>query len=58
MVNTARLKLSAEFKGASMSGDAEIAGTPLRALLYALYEISRNMDIEAEAERTLSVKNP
>ena len=34
--NSARLKLSAEFKSALMSGNAEIAGTPLRALLYAL----------------------
>jgi putative DNA methylase len=29
-----------------MSGDAEIAGTPLRALLYALFELSKETDIE------------
>ncbi|MFH3579135.1 DNA methylase, partial [Acinetobacter baumannii] len=34
--NSARLKLSSEFRSAMMSGDAEMAGTPLRALLYAL----------------------
>ena len=44
--NAARLKLSVEFKGSWMSGDAEIAGTPLRAMLYGFYEISKNMDIE------------
>ena len=31
--NSARLKLSTEFKSSMMSGDAEIASTPLRALL-------------------------
>jgi putative DNA methylase len=44
--NAARLKLSSEFKSALMSGDAEIASTPLRALLYALYEV--NKDIETD----------
>jgi putative DNA methylase len=44
--NSARLKLSTEFKSALMSGDAEIAGTPLRALLYALFELSKETDIE------------
>jgi putative DNA methylase len=44
--NAARLKLSTEFKSALMSGDAEIAGTPLRALLYALFELSKETDIE------------
>jgi putative DNA methylase len=44
--NSARLKLSTEFKSALMSGDAEIAGTPLRALLYALSELSKETDSE------------
>lgn len=44
--NAARLKLSAEFKTALMSGDAEIAGTPLRALLYAMYEIGREVETD------------
>jgi putative DNA methylase len=42
--NSARLKLSSEFKSSLMSGDAEIAGTPLRALLYALFELSKDAD--------------
>ncbi len=37
--NSARLKLSTEFKGSMMSGETELAKTPLRALLYAMYEI-------------------
>lgn len=44
--NSARLKLSTEFKGAMMSGSAEIAGTPLRALLYALYELSKGLEVD------------
>lgn len=44
--NAARLKLSTEFKTTLMSGEAEIAGTPLRALLYALYEINKEVDTE------------
>ena len=44
--NAARLKLSSEFKGSLISGDAEIAGTPLRAVLFGLYEINRDIDIE------------
>jgi putative DNA methylase len=44
--NSARLKLSTEFKSSLMSGDAEIAGTPLRALLYALLELSKQTEIE------------
>jgi putative DNA methylase len=41
--NAARLKLSTEFKSAMMSGEREIAGTPLRTLFYALYEVSREV---------------
>lgn len=44
--NSARLKLSAEFKSSMMSGDAEMAGTPLRALLYALYELSKDVEVD------------
>ena len=44
--NSARLKLSAEFRGGMMSGDAEIAATPLRALLYAIYEIGREIEVD------------
>jgi putative DNA methylase len=44
--NSARLKLSMEFKGSLMAGDAEIAYTPLRALLYAIYETTKEIEIE------------
>lgn len=44
--NSARLKLSFEFAGAMMSGDSEIAVTPLRALLYAIYEVSKDEEID------------
>jgi putative DNA methylase len=44
--NAARLKLSSEFKSSLMSGDAEIAETPLRALLYGMYLLSKETEIE------------
>ncbi len=44
--NSARVKTSTEFRGSYMSGDAELAGTPLRALLYALFELSKDTDVE------------
>lgn len=44
--NAARLKLSTEFKGSMMSGDAEIADTPLRSLLYAMYEIIKEVEVD------------
>ena len=44
--NAARLKLSFEFKSTLMAGDAELANTPLRALLYALYEISLESELD------------
>lgn len=44
--NSARLKLSSELKSAMMSGDAEFAGTPLRALLYALFELSKEVEVD------------
>lgn len=44
--NSARLKLSTELKSSMMSGDSEIAGTPLRALLYAMYELSKQAEID------------
>lgn len=44
--NNARLKLGMEFKGAYMAGDNHFAHTPLRALLYAIYELSKDIDID------------
>ena len=44
--NAARLKLSSEFKSSLMSGDAEIASTPLRALLYGLYEVTQEIEVD------------
>lgn len=44
--NSARLKLSTELKSAMMSGETEFAGTPLRALLYALFELSKEVEID------------
>ena len=44
--NSARLKLSTEFKSAQMSGDGELQGTPLRALLFALFELSKEVEVE------------
>jgi putative DNA methylase len=44
--NHARLKLSTELKAAHMSGDGELSGTPLRVLLYALFELSKNVEVE------------
>nr|HNH45046.1 DNA methylase [Agitococcus sp.] len=44
--NAARLKLSTEFKSALLSGDAEFANTPLRALLYAMFELSKEKEID------------
>ena len=44
--NSARLKTSTEFKSSLMAGDAEIAATPLRALLYAMYELSKDVEVD------------
>lgn len=44
--NSARLKLSTEFKGAMMSEDTEFGKTPLRALIYALFELSKEMEVD------------
>ena len=44
--NSARLKLSTEFKGSMMSGRSEMTDTPLRALLYAMYEMSKELEVE------------
>lgn len=44
--NSARLKLSSEFKATMMSGDTELAATPLRALLYAMYEINKEAEVD------------
>lgn len=44
--NATRLKLSTEFKGSMMSGGNEISDTPLRSLLYAMYEISKEVEVQ------------
>lgn len=44
--NAARLKLSSEFKSSLMSGDAEIASTPLRAMIYSLYELTNEVEVD------------
>lgn len=44
--NSARLKLAVEFKSSMMSGEAEIADTPLRALFYAIFELSKDVEID------------
>jgi len=44
--NSARLKLSTEFKSSMMSGDSEISNTPLRALLYGMYEIAKDVEVD------------
>lgn len=56
--NNARLKLGIEFKGAYMAGDNNFAHTPLRALLYAIYELSKDIEIEDVLEHlTQNVPN-
>lgn len=44
--NAARLKLSIDFKSALMSGDAEITSTPLRAILYGMFEATRETEVD------------
>jgi putative DNA methylase len=44
--NSSRLKVAAEFKSSLMSGDAEIAGSPLRALLYAMWETQKDIEMD------------
>lgn len=44
--NSARLQLATELKSSMMAHNAEIAGTPLRALLYALFELSREVEVD------------
>lgn len=46
--NAARLKLSTEFKSSIMSKDSEFGSTPLRALLYAMYELSKSDDVDID----------
>lgn len=43
--NSARLKLGSEFKTSMMSGETELANTMLRSLLYAIYEVSKEIDV-------------
>lgn len=44
--NAARLMLGVEMKSSLMSGNAEIANTPLRALFYALFEIQKGVEVD------------
>ncbi|MGE0415075.1 MAG: anti-phage-associated DUF1156 domain-containing protein [Verrucomicrobiales bacterium] len=44
--NHARLKLSTELKSSQMSGEGELPGTPLRTLLYALFELSKGVETD------------
>ncbi|MBF0227948.1 MAG: hypothetical protein HQK76_21110 [Desulfobacterales bacterium] len=46
--NAARLKLSTEFKNSIMSKDSEFGSTPLRAVLYAMYELSKSDDADID----------
>ncbi|MEZ4736205.1 MAG: anti-phage-associated DUF1156 domain-containing protein [Caldilineaceae bacterium] len=42
--NAARLKSAVELGKSEMGDSAELAGTPLRAVLYALWELGKNVD--------------
>ncbi len=42
--NSARLKSATELGRAEMSGESELANTPLRAVLYALMELQKDVD--------------
>jgi putative DNA methylase len=42
--NAARLKSAAEFGKSEMGESSELYGSPLRAVLYALWELSKNLD--------------
>lgn len=42
--NSARLLTAGELKGELMSGNAEISSTSLRAILYAMYEIQKDIE--------------
>ncbi len=46
--NAARLKLATEFKSSIMSKDSEFGSTPLRAVLYAMYELSKSDDVDID----------
>jgi len=43
--NAARLMLSSEFKSSLMTAGSELGNTPLRALLYAMWEVQRDIDM-------------
>ena len=45
--NAARLKLGLEMKNSLMSGSYEIANTPLRAILYASYELENENNYQS-----------
>jgi putative DNA methylase len=42
--NAARLKSAQDFGRTEISGDAELANTPLRSVLYALMELQKDLD--------------
>jgi putative DNA methylase len=44
--NSSRLKVAAEFKSSLMSGGAEIAGSLLRSLLYAMWEAQKDIEMD------------
>jgi len=44
--NSSRLKVAAEFKSSLMSGDTEIAKSLLRALLYAMWEAQKDIEMD------------
>jgi putative DNA methylase len=44
--NSSRLMVAEEFKSSLMSGDSEIAGSLLRALLYAMWETQKNIEMD------------
>lgn len=54
--NSARLKLATEFKGQYMSNE-EIANTNLRAILYAMYELSINIETDDVLEHLMQNTN-
>lgn len=54
--NSARLKLATEFKGQYMSNE-EIANTNLRAILYAIYELSINIETDDVLEHLMQNTN-
>jgi putative DNA methylase len=42
--NSSRLKSASEFGRGEMSGESELANSPLRSVLYALMELQKDLD--------------